>query len=96
MISGFVRIGDFPLYKNGEEKIIDDAKVGFSVYGVSSLKELSSGNIPTTVAIPALTGNAKIFSQKSSQGSGWANPYALKDGILEVKERVIIGLDYFG
>lgn len=94
--SGCVRIGDFTLNGAHDQKIIADAKVGFGVYGVASIDELRVDSKQIYIAIPALTGNAKIFAEKSSQGSGWANPYGVKDGILDPEKAIIIGLDYFG
>ncbi|MDQ7023774.1 MAG: hypothetical protein Q9M97_09905 [Candidatus Gracilibacteria bacterium] len=46
--------------------------------------------------IPALTGNAKIFSVVSSQGDGWANIYGKSGNILDPNTNIVIGLDYFG
>ena len=90
-----VKIGDFKLYKNDNEKIIDDAKIWFSIYWINSLDKLKTTNKKIIIVIPALTWNAKIFDSKASQWNGWANTYWKPWNILDPKENIIIWLDYF-
>jgi len=90
-----IRIGDFKLYKNDDEKIIDDAKVWFSIYWIDSFEELKNTNKKIIIVIPALTWNAKIFDSKESQWNGWANTYWKPWNILDPNENIIIWLDYF-
>jgi len=90
-----VRIGDFKLYKNDNEKIIDNAKVWFSIYWIDSFEELKNTDKKIIIVIPALTWNAKIFDSKASQWNGWANTYWKPWNILDPKENIIIWLDYF-
>ncbi len=94
-LSWVIRIGDFKLYKNDDEKIIDDAKVWFSIYWIDSFEELKNTNKKIIIVIPALTWNAKIFDSKASQWNGWANTYWKPWNILDPKENIIIWLDYF-
>ena len=91
-----VRIGDFKLYKNDKEKIIDDAKVWFSVYWIESKEALKKTDKKIIVVIPALTWNSKLFDTESSQWNGWANTYWKPWNILDPNENIIIWLDYFG
>jgi len=90
-----VRIGDFKLYKNDDEKIIDNAKVWFSIYWINSFEELKNTNKKIIIVIPALTWNAKIFDSKASQWNGWANTYWKSWNILDPNKNIIIWLDYF-
>ncbi len=91
-----VRIGDFKLYKNDDEKLIDDAKVWFSIYWINSLENLQNTNKNIIIVIPALTWNSKIFDSKPSQWNGWANTYWKPWNILDPATNIIIWLDYFG
>jgi len=90
-----INIGDFKLYKKDKEKIIEDAKVGFSVYWVKSLVELKNTQKKIIVVIPALTGNARLFAEKSSQWEGWANFYWMPWRVLDPSKNIVIWLDYF-
>ena len=89
------RIWDFKLYKNDNEKIIDNAKVWYSIYWIESLEELKNTKRNIIVVIPALTWNSKVFDLKASQWSGWANTYWKPWNILDPNKNIIIGLDYF-
>ncbi len=95
-INWFIRIWDFDLNKGENEKVIKDAKVWFSIYWINSLEELKNSKKNIIIVIPALTWNAKIFSQTSTQWDGWANTYWKKWNILDPNKNIIIGLDYFG
>ncbi len=93
----YIRIGDFELNKDeNDKKIIEEAKIGFSIYWVNSLEGLKKSKKNIIIVIPALTWNAKIFSEFSSQWDGWANTYWKKWNILDPNKNIIIGLDYFG
>jgi len=94
-LSWIVRIWDFKLYKNDNEKIIGDAKVWYTAYWIKSLEELKNTNKKIIVVIPALTWNSKIFDTIASQWSGWANTYWTPWNILDPKNNLIIWLDYF-
>ena len=89
------RIWDFKLYKNDDEKIINDAKVWYSIYWIKSIEELKNTKKNIIVVIPALTWNSRVFDSKASQWSGWANTYWKPWNILDPNENIIIGLDYF-
>jgi len=90
-----INIGDFKLYKWDKEKIIEDAKVGFSIYWVESITDLKNTKKNIIVVIPALTGNARLFAEKSSQWEGWANFYGKPGAILDPSQNIVIWLDYF-
>jgi len=93
----FVRIWDFKLEKKWQKtKIIENAKVGISVYWINSIDELKDTKKKITIVIPALTWNSKLFSNNtnSSQWEWWANWY--EKWILKPDEdNIIIWLDYF-
>ena len=92
----YIRIWDFELEKNQKNhKIIENAKVWISIYWIKAIKELEDSNKNIIVVIPALTGNAKVFSVISSQWDWWANTYWKPWNILDPNENIIIGLDYF-
>ena len=91
-----VRIGDFKLYKNNDEKIIDDAKIWCSIYWINSIEELQKTNKKIIIVIPALTWNSKVFDEKTNQWSGWANTYWIPWNILDPNKSIIIWMDYFG
>lgn len=90
-----VRIGDFKLYKNDDEKIIDDAKVWYTIYWINKLEELEITEKNIIVVIPALTWNSRIFDTKASQWNGWANTYWKSWNILDPNKYIIIWFDYF-
>ena len=90
-----MNIGDFKLYKNNKEKIIEDAKVWYSIYGIESLSELANTKKNIIVVIPALTWNARLFAKKASQWEWWANFYWKSWTILDPNKNIIIWLDYF-
>ncbi len=90
-----INIGDFKLYKGDKEKVIEDAKVGFSIYWVKSIADLKNTQKNIIVVIPALTGNARLFAEKSSQWEGWANFYGKPWAILDPSKNIVIWLDYF-
>jgi len=93
----YIRIWDFDLEKNKtNHKIIENAKVGISIYWIKTIKELEDSIKNIIVVIPALTWNAKVFSVISSQWDGWANTYGNPWNILDPNDNIIIGLDYFG
>ena len=93
----YQEIGDFHLEKNREDKkVIEDAKVWFTVYWVKDIDELKNTNKKITVVIPALTWTSKIFDTKWSQWNGWANIYWKPWNILDPNKNIIIWLDYFG
>jgi len=91
-----VRIGDFKLYKNDDEKIIDWAKVWYSIYWINSKEELKTTEKKIIIVIPALTWNSKLFDSKVTQWSWWANTYWKPWNILDPNKNIIIWLDYFG
>ncbi len=90
-----VRIGDFRLYKDDDEKIIDWAKVGYSIYWIESIEELKNNKKEIIIVIPALTWNSRLFDTKSSQWNWWANKYWKPGNILDPNQNIIIWLDYF-
>ena len=93
----YQEIGDFHLEKNIEDKkIINNAKVWYTVYWVKNIEELKNTNKKIIVVIPALTWTSKIFDTEASQWNGWANPYWKPGNILDPNENIIISLDYFG
>ena len=93
----YQEIGDFHLEKNTEDKkIIEDAKVWFTVYWVKNIEELKNTTKKITIVIPALTWTSKIFDTAWSQWNGWANTYWKPWNILDPNENIIIWLDYFG
>jgi len=91
-----INIGNFKLYKNNKEKIIEDAKVWYSIYWVESLSELANTKKNIIVVIPALTWNARLFAKKVSQWEWWANYYWKPWAILDPNKNIVIWLDYFG
>lgn len=93
--SSVVRIWDFKLYKDNEEKIIDWAKIWYTIYGIDSIENLYKSNKNIIVVIPALTGNSKIFNTSSNQWEWWANKYWKPWNILDPNKNIIIALDYF-
>ena len=90
-----MNIGDFKLYKWEEEKVIEDAKVWYSIYWIESLAELNNTNKNIIVVIPALTWNARLFSSRASQWDWWANFYWKPWSVLDPNKNIIIWLDYF-
>lgn len=90
-----IEIGDFKLYKNDNEKIIDNAAVWYSIYWIDSLEKLNLSNKKIIIVIPALTWNSKLFDSKASQWNGWANTYWKPWNILDPNKNIIIWLDYF-
>lgn len=94
-LNWIIEIGDFKLYKNDDEKIIDNAVIWYSIYWINSLKNINSSDKKIIIVIPALTWNSKIFDSQSSQWSGWANIYWKPWNILDPSKNIIIGLDYF-
>lgn len=92
----YAKIGDFYLEKNeGDKKIINNAKVWYTIYWVENLEELKTTKKNIIIVIPALTWTSKIFDTKSSQWNGWANIYWKKWNILDPNENIIIWFDYF-
>jgi len=94
-LNWIIEIGDFKLYKNDNEKIIDNAVVWYSIYWINSLKNLNLTDKRIIIVIPALTWNSKLFDSKASQWNGWANTYWKPWNILDPNKNIIIWLDYF-
>ncbi len=90
-----MNIGDFKLHKNNKEKIIEDAKVWYSIYWVNSITELTNTQKNIIVVIPALTWNARLFASKASQWEWWANFYWKTWRVLDPNKNIVIWLDYF-
>jgi len=96
-IDWYQSIGDFCLEKcESDKKVIDNAKVWYTIYWINSLEELKNTNKKIIVVIPALTWTSKIFDTKGSQWNGWANTYWKPGNILDPNKNIIIWLDYFG
>ncbi len=96
-VNWYKHIGDFYLEKGeNDKKIINNAKVAYTIYWIENLEDLRNTNKKIIVVIPALTWTSKIFNQKTSQWDWWANTYWKPWNILDPNESIIIWLDYFG
>jgi homoserine acetyltransferase len=96
-ISWYKHIGDFLLEKSkNDKKIIDDAKVWYTIYWINSLEELKNTSKKIIVVIPALTWTSKLFDTNDSQWDWWWNTYGKPWNILDPNTNIIIWLDYFG